>query len=434
MNFISENISVNSAGRLCFAGQDVTELAREYGTPLYLFDEDRIRHNCRVYTQAFRECFPEGSGVLYASKACCFKRMLAIVSEEGLGTDVISPGEILTAARAGADMSRAYYHSNDKTDDDIRFAMDLGVGYFVLESEDEALAVSDAAVARGFRQKVLLRATPGIDTHTYAAVNTGLVDSKFGVPVETGQAAALAGRVLTLPGLELKGFHCHVGSMVFAENVFERTADIMVDFIADVYKKYGYLAGQLNLGGGYGVRYVNDDPYPDIPDRIRRVADTIGSRCERHGLPFPKVFMEPGRSIVADAGMTVYTAGSVKSIPGYKNYISVDGGMTDNPRYALYRSRYSCVNASRAAEKCSKHFDLVGRCCESGDVIQPSVLFPEGTGRGDIIAVCTTGAYNYSMASNYNRIARPAAVMLQGGKSALAVRRETAEDLLGLDL
>lgn len=434
MKYICENISVNREGHLCFAGQDTVGLAAEYGTPLYLIDEDRIRQNCRMYSEAFRECFSEGSGLLYAAKACCFRQILSVITEEGFGTDLVSPGEIITAVSAGADMSKAYYHSNDKTDADIRFAMENGVGYFVLESEEEAVAVDIAAGERGILQKVLIRVTPGIDTHTYAAVNTGLVDSKFGVPIETGQADSLTGLTLSLKNLELSGFHCHVGSEVFAENVFERSAAIMVDFIADIYEKYGFVTCQLNLGGGYGVRYINDDPYPVIPEKIRSVSSTIREHCALRGIQEPDVFMEPGRSIAADAGMTLYTAGSIKTIPGYKNYVSVDGGMTDNPRYALYRARYSCVDASRASEKTDYYCDLVGRCCESGDIIQPSVLFPESIKRGDIIAVCTTGAYNFSMASNYNRIPRPPVVMLRGGKSRIAVRRETPEDLLVLDV
>lgn len=434
LKFICDNISVNGNGHLCFAGQDTVELAGKYGTPLFLFDEDRIRHNCRVYTEAFAKYFPCGSMPLYASKACCFKEMLRIVSQEGFGFDLVSPGEIYTAAHSGVSLENAYYHSNDKTDADIRFAMDCGIGYFVIESKDEALAVDAAAGERGIRQKVLLRLTPGIDTHTYAALNTGLVDSKFGVAIETGQAEELTEKILEMKNTELVGFHCHVGSSVFSEDVFERSAVIMIDFIAEMEKKFRYRCAQLNLGGGYGVRYTVDDPYLNIEDKIRSVSETVKSRCAKHGISIPSIQMEPGRSIVADAGMTLYTAGSIKSIPGYKNYVSVDGGMTDNPRYALYRARYTCYDASRMNERFIYPCDLVGRCCESGDVIQPGVLMSENIRRGDIIAVCTTGAYNYSMASNYNRIPRPAAVMLSGGESRIAVRRETLEDLSALDL
>ncbi len=434
MSFVCDNISVNSMGHLCFAGQDTTSLAEEYGTPLYLFDAERIRRNCRTYKKAFSENFPEGSFPVFASKACCFKEMMRLVASEGLGYDLVSPGEIHTAFSSGVSLEHAYYHSNDKTDTDIRFAMDCGVGYFVLESTEEAAAVNEAAAQKHIRQKVLLRLTPGIDTHTYAALNTGLVDSKFGVAIETGQAEELFRYVLDLKSLEITGFHCHVGSEIFAENVFERAARIMIDFIALAKRKYGYETAQLNLGGGYGVRYTENDPYLDIPEKIKSVAAEINGRCAELGIAVPAIIMEPGRSIVADAGMTLYTAGSVKRIPGYKNYVSVDGGMTDNPRFALYKARYTCYDASRMEEKPTLPCDLVGRCCESGDIIQPGVLMPESIRRGDIVAVCTTGAYNYSMASNYNRIPRPAAVMLENGESRLAVRRESYDDLISLDL
>lgn len=434
MGFICENISVNSAGHLCFADCDTVELAKEYGTPLYLMDENRIRFNCRVYKNAFSECFGEDSYPIYAAKACCFKKIMKVVQDEGLGADVVSPGEIFTAKEAGFDMSRAFYHSNDKTSSDIRYAIDCGVGYIVLESREEAEAVNLIAGEMGIKQKCLIRLTPGIDTHTYASVNTGLVDSKFGLPIETGQGEELLREVLSLENIDLEGFHCHVGSEVFAENVFERAAVIMIDFIHMAKEKYGFATRQLNLGGGYGVRYTHSDPYLEIRSKVRDVSVAIKERCAEYELEMPAVVMEPGRSIVADAGMTLYTVGSVKSIPGYKNYISVDGGMTDNPRYALYGARYTCYDASRMTEKPVLYADLVGRCCESGDIIQPGVLFPETVSRGDIAAVCTTGAYNYAMASNYNRIPRPAVVMLRGGQSSLAVRRETLEDLTALDI
>ena len=434
MSFICSNISENSKGHLCFAGLDTVSLAAEYGTPLFLMDEERIRYNCRVYSDAFARYFPEGSRPLFASKACSFKEMYRIIGSEGFGTDVVSPGEIHTALSAGFNMSLACFHSNDKTSEDIRYAMDCGVGVFALESLEEAAEVNRIAGEKSIRQKVLIRITPGIDTHTYVAINTGLVDSKFGVPIETGQADLLTRTVLGLDNLQLEGFHCHVGSEVFEENVFERTAAIMIRYIAHVRDEFGYIAGELNLGGGYGVRYTNSDPYLDISEKIASVSKTISNLCKELSLPFPKIGMEPGRSIVADAGMTLYTVGSIKSIPGYKNYISVDGGMTDNPRFALYRARYTCFNASRMNEKPDKLCDLVGRCCESGDVIQPNVLVPESSRRGDIMAVCTTGAYNYSMSSNYNRVPRPPVVMIKNGECRIAVRRETLEDLTALDL
>ena len=431
--FICENISVNAAGHLCFGGQDTAALAAQYGTPLYLMDEDRLRHNMRVYTEAFRRHFPPGSRVLYASKANAFRQIYRIAQEEGLGVDVVSAGEIHTAHAAGFDMALAYFHSNNKTDADIRFAMDRGVGCFVVDGEDELRAIDAEAARRGVKQKLLLRLTPGIDPHTYAAVDTGRVDSKFGSAIETGQAETFTALALSLPGVDLAGFHCHVGSQVFDEDVFERAGAVMLAFAGMIREKYGYTARELDLGGGYGVPYVASDGTVDIGVRLGEVAASLRKECERLGIPAPAILMEPGRSIVADAGMTIYTAGSVKRITGYKNYVSVDGGMTDNPRFALYGSKYTCYAAEKMNEESALRCDLVGRCCESGDIIQPDIQMPESIRRGDLVAVCTTGAYNYSMASNYNRIPRPPIVMLRGGESYVAVRRETPEDLIALD-
>ncbi len=434
MEFICENIGVNGAGHLCFAGQDTLALAEEYGTPLYLMDEDRVRQNCRTYLEAFRAHFGPGSVPLYAAKAAAFKQLFRVVGEEGMGVDVVSPGEIQTALEAGFDLSRAWYHGNGKTDEDIRFALDRGVGGFVVDNEEELLALEAEAERRGVKQSILLRLTPGIDPHTYAAVNTGMVDSKFGVAIETGQAAEFVGLALGQKHLDPVGFHCHVGSQVFGEDVFERAAAVMLEFIARMYRDSGYLARVLDLGGGYGVRYVASDPVLDIGQKIASVADTVRETCLRLDIPRPAIHMEPGRSIVADAGMTLYRTVAVKRIPGYKNYVTIDGGMGDDPRYALYRSRYTCLAAGKMGEEAAFRCTLAGRCCESGDLIQEDILLPESVRRGDVIAVCTTGAYNYSMASNYNRFGRPAVVMLRGGESGVAVRREGLGDLTRLDV
>lgn len=430
---LCDNIAVGGQGHLTFAGQDTTALAKEYGTPLYLLDEDRIRRNCRVYRQAFRQAFGENALPLYAGKANAFRRIYQIMTEEGMGLDVVSAGEICTAAAAGYDLSKAYFHSNNKTDEDISYAMEHGVGYFVADCAEEVLQVESEAARRGLRQKLLLRVTPGIDPHTYEAVNTGMVDSKFGSAIETGQAKAITALTLRQEHIELAGFHCHVGSQVFDEDVFLRTVVVMMGFLAEIRRDLGYTASQLDLGGGYGVRYKDDEPTLDLAEKIREVGGVLRAECRRLDFPLPTILMEPGRIIVADAGMTLYTVGSVKRIPGYKNYISIDGGMTDNPRYALYGARYTCLPAGKMNEPCAMSADLVGRCCESGDVIQPDVAMPESIRRGDLVAVCTTGAYNYSMASNYNRIPRPPIVMLCGGRSYVAVRRETLEDLIALD-
>ena len=432
---LCSNIGINESGHLTFAGEDTVRLAAHYKTPLYLMDEDRIRENCRIYKTAMERAFGAGSYPLYASKAASFKRMYTIMQEEKMAIDVVSAGEIATAKRAGFSMERAFFHGNNKTDADISYAMAANVGYFVADHEEELEIISREAKSRGIRQKVLLRLTPGIDPHTYEAVATGKVDSKFGVAIETGQADHFVQHALSLPNLRLMGYHCHVGSQVFDEDgsVYHNAAKIMMTFAAEMKKKYGAELQVLDLGGGYGVRYTDADPQVNIPENIEQLAGTIKALCEELSLPMPAVLLEPGRSIVADAGLTIYTAGRTKSIPGYKNYVPVDGGMTDNPRYALYGSKYTVYLANRANEEANFRCDVVGRCCESGDIIQPNVLLPEPK-RGDLIAVCTTGAYNYSMASNYNRIPRPPVVMLSGGKPTLAVRRETVDDLTALDM
>ena len=422
---ICDNITTAANGHLLFAGQDTAALAREYGTPLYLMDEDRIRRNCRTYTAAFRRHFGDRARPLYASKALSCKRIYEIMREEDMGVDVVSSGEIYTALQADFDLSRAYFHSNNKTDEDIRYAMDCGVGCFVADNAEEIRAIEDEAAARNIKQSVLLRLTPGIDPHTYEAIATGKVDSKFGSAIETGQAEEITAFTLRQPHIDLAGFHCHVGSQVFAEDVFERAAVIMLEFIAHVKAKYGCMARQLDLGGGYGVRYVESDPYLDVDAKVGQVAASIRETCARLELEIPEIHMEPGRSIVADAGMTLYTVGTVKRIPGYKNYVSVDGSMADHPRYALYGALYTCFLANKMNEAADFPCDVVGRCCESGDIIQRDVSLPASVGRGDLVAVCTTGAYHYSMASNYNRLPRPPIVMLRGGSEHYAADRKS---------
>ena len=409
-------------------------MAREYSTPLYLFDEDRIRERCRTYLRAVRDGFGLGAKVLYASKAASFKRLYEIMREEGMGIDVVSTGEIFTAYSAGFPLESAYFHSNNKTDRDIEYAMEHGVGTFVVDNEEELLAINEIAISRGIRQRVLLRITPGIDPHTYAAVSTGKVDSKFGSAIETGQADAITALALSLDGIELRGFHCHVGSQVFDSDVYIRAAEVMLRYVAHINDKYAFLAAELDLGGGYGVRYVEEQPEIDIAANIAEVAEYMNALADKLGIPMPQVAFEPGRSIVADAGLTLYTVGTVKRIPGYKTYVSVDGGMTDNPRFALYGAQYTILPVAAPTPDNSVECSVVGRCCESGDIIQESVPLPPDMKRGDLIACLTTGAYNYSMASNYNRLGRPAVVMLSGGKSYLAVKRETEEDITSLDV
>ena len=431
---ICDNLSVNENGHLCFAGVDTIQLAKEYGTPLYVMDENKIREKCRIYLDSMRSAFGENALPLYASKAASFKAIYRIIKEEGLGVDVVSAGEIHTALSAGFDLSFAYFHSNNKTDEDIIYAIKNGIGYFVVDSSFELLAIDRIAKSEGICQKVLLRLTPGIDPHTYEAVATGKVDSKFGSAIETGQAEEITKLALNLGNIELVGFHCHVGSQMFDEAVFVDSAKVMLEFIADIKIKCGYATRELDLGGGFGVKYTEDDGDINIEKSISLLGSYVKAKCSELDIDMPAIRMEPGRSIVADAGLTLYTVGTVKEITGYKNYVSVDGGMSDNPRYALYGSSYTVLLANRMRDECNFKCSLVGRCCESGDILQENIFLPNNIKRGENIAVLTTGAYNYSMSSNYNRIHRPALVMLKDKKPYIAVKRETLENIIENDI
>ena len=423
-----DNLSINEKGHLVFAGFDTVELAEKFGTPAYVMDEKRIRERCRIYTAAMKECFGNGSFPLFASKALCFKQIYRIMAEEGMGIDLVSSGELYTASEAGFPLERAYLHGNNKTDFDISFAMDKGVGCIICDNADELEVIGREAAKRNVTQKIILRLTPGIDPHTHAKISTGKVDSKFGAAIETGQAEELLTLALSMPDVEVEGFHCHIGSQIFDYAPFCDAAVIMIGFIAEMKKKHGYEAKTLNLGGGMGVPYVESDPKIDYAANIAGIAELIKAECNRLGVKMPRILMEPGRSIVADSGITLYTVGGRKEIPGFKNYVSVDGGMPDNPRYTLYQSEYTVLTANRMDEKADYECTIAGRCCESGDLLAENVKIAKPV-RGDVLAVLSTGAYNYSMASNYNVLGKPPIVMINGDDAYLAVRRESFEDL-----
>ncbi len=430
---ICDNISVNNQGHLTFAGFDTVDLAKKYGTPLYLMDEEKIREHIREYKKAFSEVFPIGSNPEFASKSFSCKQIYRIMAEEGMNIDVVSPGEIHTAASVGFPMEKSFFHGNNKSDSDIQFAIDNKVGYFVADSMDELYALNEIAAQNGIVQKILLRITPGIDTHTHQKISTGNVDSKFGIAISTGQALKAVKDILEMKNIRLCGFHCHIGSQIFESEPFNTAAQLMLEFIKQAETDLNYTAEMLNIGGGFGVRYLEEHPKINYTQRIKEVATVINEQCKKLGIKVPKIAMEPGRSIVADAGMTLYTIGSIKEITGYKNYVSIDGGMTDNPRYTLYESPYTVMLASRANDNCDFKATIAGRCCESGDIIQENVILPKPQ-RNEILAVLTTGAYNYSMASNYNRIPRPPVIMLNKQGDYVAVKRETFEDICKLDI
>lgn len=426
------NLSVNEKGHLTIAGLDATSLVKEYGSPLMVLDESRVRANCRTYVDAVKKYLPRGSKPLYAGKAFCFKSLYSIIESEGMGADVVSPGELYVANAAGFPLEYVYFHGNNKTDEDIAFGIDVGIGRFVADNRDELLSIDRIAGEKGIKQRVLIRLSPGIDPHTHAKINTGRVDSKFGTAIETGQAMELLEFAMSLKNVDIEGFHCHIGSQIFESEPFCDAADIMLKFAADAKEKLNFVTRYVNLGGGFGVRYIESHPQIDIADNIKKLGEHVNACCKKFDITAPAILLEPGRSIVADCCTTLYEIGSVKTITGYKNYVSIDGGMTDNPRYALYGSEYTVLNASKADQDADLVCTIAGRCCESGDLIQEDVKVasPE---RGDILAVLCTGAYNYSMASNYNRICRPAVVIVKDGKARVGIRRETFEDLIRYD-
>lgn len=427
------HLDVNHEGHLTIGSLDTVALAKEFGTPAYIYDESVIRKNIRAYLSAASKHFGADALPLFASKAFSCKEMYRIAAQEGIGIDCVSGGELYTAKSCGFPAEKIYFHGNNKTDADIRQALDMGVGTFVVDNREELSALNEEAGRRSIRQRILLRITPGIDPHTHQKIITGNVDSKFGSAIVTGQAMEIVKEALTCKGVELAGIHCHIGSQIFSIDPFTDAASIMIRFLADIRKETGVTLPELSLGGGLGVRYTDYDPEIDYESAIADMAGVIRSYAEENEMEMPRIVLEPGRSIVAAAGITLYTVGSVKEIPGFRNYVSVDGGMPDNPRYALYQSQYTAVVANRADAPRTYRATLAGRCCESGDLLGENMELQKPE-RGDILAVLVTGAYNYSMASNYNRIPRPPVVFVRDGEARVVIRRETFEDIVRNDL
>ena len=429
---IQKSLSVKDGG-LCFAGVSARELAEKFSTPLYVMDENRLRENMRVYTDAAKNVFPAGSLIAYASKALCFKGLYPILAEEGMGADLVSGGEIYTALKAGFPMEKTCFHGNCKTDSEIALALESGVGFIMADGFSELERVGALAAERGMTANVILRLTPGIDPHTFEAVNTGSLDCQFGIAIETGDALEFTKAALATKNIAVKGFHCHIGSQIFTTEPFLLALEVMTGFMKQAKDECGFDAEYLALGGGIGVPYVESEPAPDTADILSRVGKALYAACETKGLSVPKLMLEPGRSIVADAGITIYTAGQVKEIKGGSSFVITDGGMSDNPRYALYRSPYTVYNADRMDEPFDRTYTVTGRCCESGDVLQKDVKMPE-TKAGDLIAVCCTGAYNYAMAGNYNRLGKPPIILIKDGVTRVAVRRQSYDDMMADEL
>ena len=428
-----DNISINNRGHLVFAGFDTVELAREYGTPLYVMDERMIRDTIAMYRVSMENYYQGRGLVCYASKAFSCKHIYRVCREEGIGADAVSMGELYTAMEAGFDPALICYHGNNKTPAELEYALDCGVGRIVADSFRELDLLEEIAARKGRKAGILLRLCPGIEAHTHDFIRTGGIDSKFGFAIELGIALEAVEHALSKPHLELRGVHAHIGSQIFQLEPFRREAEVLMGFLAEVRAKTGAVLSDLNLGGGFGIRYTQaDDPVP-YGQYMEAVTQTLKETCAGLDYPLPFVIMEPGRSIVGAAGITLYEIGNRREIPGVRTYLSVDGRMTDNIRYALYGAEYTFTVANRAGGDKTLTAAIAGRCCESGDLLAKEARVQQ-CGPGDILAVFSTGAYNYSMASNYNRVPRPPVVMLLDGTAHLAVRRESLADLVRNDL
>ena len=431
--FVNDCLNTNEKGHLTIGGCDTVELAKEYGTPLYVLDETTIRNTIRSYVSSFNK-FYDGNGMpLYASKALSCKELCRIAKEENIGLDVVSGGEIYTALQAGFPMEKVHFHGNNKTEDEIRFALKSKVGKFVVDNLYELELLNKIAGEMNIKADISFRIKPGVDAHTHNFIRTGQIDSKFGFALETGEAFEAVKEALKLDNVCLKELHCHIGSQIFDIEPFVTAAEIMIDFMAKIKSELGAVISELNLGGGFGIMYTSDDEPVPYENYMDKVSVAVKAKCAEHGLPVPFIYIEPGRSVVGEAGITLYTVGGNKEIPNVRTYVSIDGGMTDNIRYALYQSAYTVVNASKADKPADEVVTSAGKCCESGDLVQEHTKVAD-VQVGDILAVLSTGAYNYSMASNYNRIPRPAIVMVKDGKSRVIVKRESYEDIVRNDV
>ncbi len=435
MNF-RNTLKINEKGHLEIGGADCVELAKQFGTPLYVYDEAHIRNMMRVYRETIEEEYAGRGLVLYASKAFSCEAMYAIAKSEGIGADVVSGGELYTAMQAGFPARDIYMHGNNKLPQEISYALDCGVGTIVVDAYSEADLIEAEAQRRGVIQNVLLRINPGVEAHTHAYVQTATPDSKFGFSIQDGAAEQITRYVLARKHLRLMGYHCHIGSQIFEKQSFVLAVEKCLKFMAEMRQKLNFETEELNMGGGFGVWYTDADakiPAEGYRDYLSALIAAVKKGCADYNLRLPRILIEPGRSIVAEAGVTLYTVGAIREIPGLRKYVAIDGGMFENPRFCLYRSKYTALLANRAAEPCTERVSLAGKCCESGDLIGDDFNLPAAN-TGDIVAVLTTGAYNYSMASNYNRNFIPPAVLVKDGKAEYIVKPQTYEDLVRNDV
>ncbi len=423
---------VNPLSHLEIGGCDSTELAKTFGTPLYVMDEQLIRHNCREFLKAFANGYPDVE-IVYAGKAFLTTAIIKIIQSEGLSLDVVSGGELYTAKSADFPMDRIYFHGNNKTTAEIRMALELGVGHFVVDNFAELETLNAIAGLKNIKQKVLVRVSPGISANTHQYIQTGQLDSKFGFPLYHGAALRAVKEIIDSEALSFDGLHCHIGSQITDVSTFSLAAQTMLRFASELHENLGVTVNMLNLGGGFGIDYSAKDPGLLPKDFSEPIVTCVKESIAKYRLKQPRLIIEPGRYIVGNAGTTLYTVGSVKHIPNVRRFVFVDGGMSDNPRPALYHAKYRAAIANKMNKPYSQRVTLAGKCCESGDILIKDIYLPEAEG-GDIVAIFSTGAYNYSMASNYNRLPRPAIVLVNDGGADLIVKREDYGDIIRNDI
>ena len=422
---------INKAGHLEIGGVDTLDLVKEFGTPLYVLDEEAFRENCRRLKESFASA--GDTQVIYASKALCTMATCRLVKEEGLGLDVVSGGELHTALAADFPVEKIFFHGNNKTPEEIQMAVKNRVGVIVVDNFYEMELLNRICESAGQKQRINLRITPGIEAHTHEYIKTGQIDSKFGFTLPNGQAMEAVRSIKDYPYLVYTGLHCHIGSQIFEMESFTHTAEVMMAFVAQIRGEAGLVTTELNLGGGFGIYYYEGDEPVSPESWVKAVMPCIKEKAAKFGVPVPRVVVEPGRAIVGPAGTTIYTIGSHKDIPGIRKYIAVDGGMGDNPRPALYGSKYEAMLANKADQVPEETVSVAGKCCESGDMLIWDIKLPRAE-PGDILAVSATGAYNYAMSMNYNRIPRPAMVLVGNGQADLILQRETYDDLIRNDI
>lgn len=425
-------MKINEKGNLEIGGCDSVELINKYGSPLYVMDEDIIRKKCRIFKDSFIKFYNGKSLICYASKAFSCRSMYNIIQDEGLGIDVVSKGELFTALSVGFPKNRIIFHGNNKSYDELDYAIENGVHRIVVDNINELELINEISNKKDKITNIILRITPGIEAHTHEFIRTGQIDSKFGFSIGEDVINAIK-LALECKNISIKGIHSHIGSQIFDIEPFLLLTRVMLKFMLDVKNQFELEFSEINLGGGFAIKYTDDDVEISYEDYIYGISSIVKDFCKENSLSLPLIMIEPGRAIVAEAGTTLYTVGNIKNIPNIRDYLSVDGGMSDNPRYILYSSKYYMTIANKAGMPKTNKYTIAGKCCENGDIIGKDIELQKAE-IGDILAVFSTGAYNYSMSSNYNRIPRPAVIIAKNNNSRVIVKRETMEDIIRNDV